>query len=108
MGKKYQNKKHLAWIHEFQCVLHRKGHCHYQVQAHHLMKPWRGFRGMGMKATDHNLIPLCQRCHMELHKRGDEFAFFREQTGNHLYGQEMSKAYWMISPFNDDEERPSE
>jgi len=57
---------------------------------------------MGLKATDVNVIPLCHRCHFELHQRGDELAFFREQKGDQLYGQEMAKAYWTISPFNDD------
>lgn len=102
--KRYDNKKHLAWVHQFPCALRVKRDCLGSIQAHHLLRPWDGVRGMGLKATDRNLIPLCQRHHIMLHKRGDELSFFEEQMGDTDYGRKTAKAYWEQSPHNDDEE----
>ena len=79
--------------------------CFGPVQAHHLLKPWTGSRGMGMKSNDKNVIPLCMRHHMMLHKRGDEIAFFQEMIGCEGHGKATAEAIWRISPFgeNDDE-----
>lgn len=57
---------------------------------------------MGMKASDRNVIPLCLRHHIMLHKRGDELAFFHEMTGNENHGKEMAKFYWENSPHRED------
>ena len=102
--KRYVNKKHMDWIHSFPCCLTAQGDCLGAVQAHHLMKPWDGVRGMGLKATDRNLIPLRQRHHILLHKRGNELAFFEETTGFADYGKVTAQRYWKQSPHNDDGE----
>lgn len=99
--KRYANKKHMDWIHGFPCCLQSNRDCLGAVQAHHLMKPWDGVRGMGLKATDRNLIPLCQRHHIMLHKRGNELAFFEEQTGDSDYGKVTARRYWERSPYNE-------
>ena len=99
--KRYVNKKHMDWIHSFPCCLTAQGDCLGAVQAHHLMKPWDGVRGMGLKATDRNLIPLCQRHHIMLHKRGDEIKYFEEITGNGDFGKIIAQQYWEKSPHND-------
>ena len=102
--QRYANKEHLAWVHQFPCCLKVNGDCLGSVQAHHLLKPWDGVRGMGLKATDRNLIPLCQRHHIMLHKRGNEIKFFEEITGNGDFGKIIAKQYWDRSPHNHDEE----
>ena len=103
-SKRYENKQHLDWIHQFKCCLQKYDahHCTHEIQAHHLLKPWHGFRGMGLKANDRNLIPLCFAHHNELHQTGNEKKFFERWTHNEDYGQEIAKAYWLISPFNKD------
>ena len=105
-SKRYENRQHLEWVHHFRCCLHKfdkSKYCYNQeVQVHHLMKPWNGHRGMGLKANDRNLIPLCFAHHNELHQHGNEKKFFAEKTGDESYGQEVAKAYWLISPYNKD------
>ncbi len=104
MPKRYTNKKHLSWVHQFECCLQSNGDCFGPVQAHHLLRPWQGVRGMGLKATDRNLIPLCQSHHSMLHNRGDEQAFFEEQVGDSDFGKTTAESIWSISPYNDDGE----
>jgi len=66
--------------------------CGGEVQAHHLLKPWRGERGMGMKASDDNVIPLCQYHHSVLHDRvGNEFKFFVKYGRKETFGQELAR-----------------
>ena len=100
--KRYANKKHMDWIHIHPCCLNAAGDCLGAVQAHHLLKPWDGVRGMGLKANDKNLIPICQRHHIMLHKRGNELAFFQEMAGFADYGKVTAQRYWTRSPYNDD------
>ena len=109
MAKRYANKEHLSWVHEFRCCLSTfdteaspvRPKCNGYVQAHHLMRPWNGYRGMGLKANDKNLIPLCMAHHNALHARGDELAYFEEITGNSDFGKSVAESLWRISPFNE-------
>ncbi len=100
MSRQYKNKKHLDWVHGLKCSLAGNRDCLGPLQAHHLLKPWEGFRGMGMKASDRNVIPLCLRHHIMLHKRGNELAFFQEMTGDEEYGQKEARYLWHKSPHN--------
>lgn len=110
MGKRYENKRHMAWVHEFKCCLATynptpdplRPVCNGYVQAHHLLKPWDGQRGMGMKANDKNLIPLCMAHHNALHARGNELKFFEEATGDEGFGKMIAESIWVLSPYNDD------
>ena len=58
---------------------------------------------MGMKANDKNIIPLCLRHHIMLHKRGNEPAFFNDMVGNPDHGKVIAQQYWLESPYNDDD-----
>lgn len=102
--KRYENKKHMDYIHMLPCCLKVTGACFGVIQAHHLLRPWDGTRGMSLKASDRNLIPLCQRHHIMLHKRGNELAFFEETSGYADYGKVVAQRHWKKSPHNDDEE----
>ena len=101
--KRYVNKKHMDWMHSFPCCLTVQGDCLGAVQAHHLMKPWDGVRGMGMKASDKNVIPLCLRHHIMLHKTGSELSFFTAMTNDPEYGKSVAEECWSASPYNEDE-----
>ena len=96
--KKYENKKHLNWIHSFECSLSNL-ECNDSIQAHHLLRPWRGFRGVGIKAGDENLIPLCEFHHRKLHEHGDEENYFKLKTGSETFGREEAQRFWLKSPF---------
>lgn len=58
-------------------------------QAHHLLRA--GIRGMGMKSEDKHAVPLCKKCHDDLHRMGDEYTYFALQ-GVDAY--EWSKNQW--------------
>ena len=93
MTKKYENSKHLAWIRTLPCLIQKAGYYTHSnsIQAHHLLKPWDGVRGLSLKANDKNAIPLCVMHHSELHiKYGDEFKFFENYGLPKTYGQELS------------------
>ena len=50
-----RNKKHLQVVAgKFHCLLWNvaKHECNGNIQAHHLLKPYEGSRGVGMKAGD--------------------------------------------------------
>ena len=89
--KAFRSKKHLKEVSEMPCCVNDFS-CGGEVQAHHLLKPWRGERGMGMKASDDNVIPLCQYHHSVLHDRvGNEFKFFVKYGRKETFGQELAR-----------------
>ena len=89
--KAFRSKKHLKEVSEMPCCINDFS-CNGEVQAHHLLKPWRGARGMGMKASDDNVIPLCQYHHSVLHDRsGNEFKFFVKYGRKETFGQELAR-----------------
>ena len=96
MARRYENKKHLAWVRQHPCLMCPAS----PSDAHHLMKPWSGYRGMGMKAGDENVIPLCHAHHMQLHDfQGSEFKFFGMVFGDEDFGQTTARSLWLRSPY---------
>ena len=78
-NKRYKDKNYLKWITTLPCILTKAGYYTHSdvIQAHHLLKPDSGHRGIGLKAHDHEVIPLCTHHHHLLHtKFGDEHKFF--------------------------------
>jgi hypothetical protein len=96
--KRYANKKHLGWIHDHECIMSKWGVCGGGIQAHHLMRPWSGHRGTGLKANDRNLVPLCHAHHTKLHFVGDEDLFFEHNTGHPDFGRRRAQRLWLESP----------
>jgi hypothetical protein len=47
-------------------------------------------------------MPLCSGCHRELHRRGDEDAFFLEVTGYAEFGRVWSRKIWEDSPYHEE------
>ena len=86
-----KSKKLLAWVREMACCVQDLS-CNGPIEAHHLMKPWVDGRGMGMKATDKNVVPLCAFHHRQMHtKYGDEFKFFAAHFRPESYGQLLAE-----------------
>ena len=114
MGKRYSNKKHLEWVSELDCAISdhynrlyingtapkEKPICSHEVQAHHLLKPFFSSRGMGLRAGDKDVIPLCFKHHSELHRNGNELKFFEQLVSNSRFGMVTAKQLWEESPYN--------
>tara|TARA_Y100000114_G_C11714132_1_gene305043 strand:+ start:567 stop:941 length:375 start_codon:yes stop_codon:yes gene_type:complete len=118
MSKRYINKKHLKWVHSLECTIYSyfkseemMGNsyitnslcCYGVIQAHHLLKPHFSSRAMSMKAGDKDVIPLCMKCHTELHKTGNELKFFYNKTNNENYGKQKAIQTWLSSPYYEKE-----
>ena len=57
-----RNKEYLKWIAGLGCII-----CQAPAVAHH-----QGKRGMGIKASDFDTIPLCHIHHQEIHQHGSK------------------------------------
>ncbi len=84
----------MEQVAEMRCSVYALS-CQGMTQVHHLLKPWIGSRGMGLRADDRNVIPLCQFHHQQLHDvYGDEFKFFEAHFLPATYGQELAEELW--------------
>ena len=94
------SKDHLALVRKCPCCVDRiyTGN----VQAHHLMI--REHRGVGMKAPDRFVIPLCQPCHEALHQRGSRMHVDLLKLWG-IDGERLAAALWFISQTSKDKER---
>ena len=95
-SRNYKNAKHLAFVRTLPCAV-ESHECFGSVEAHHLMKPWRGWRGMAMKSGDMNVIPLCHGHHMLLHDL-TEIKFFNFMGHPDDFGKNLARSLWMRSP----------
>ena len=105
MAKRYVNRKHLEWVASLPCILCKAGFYSHSkhVQAHHLLKPYKGTRGMSRRAGDENVIPLCFHHHSQLHtKFGNEFSFFQSYGLQKDYGQKWAKKLFEQKSFEGD------
>ena len=68
-----RNKAHLALVASQPCLLCQKGPC----DAHHLKMAQP--RSLGRKVSDQFTVPLCRRHHRELHRHGNERAWWQNQ-----------------------------
>jgi len=60
-------------------------------------------RGTGMKASDHNAVPLCPQHHRALHDHGGEKEWFKLTKGEAAYGKRIAMRLWYRSPAYKDE-----
>tara|TARA_Y100000114_G_C11752502_1_gene325119 strand:- start:1988 stop:2293 length:306 start_codon:yes stop_codon:yes gene_type:complete len=89
-----QNKAHLQRISEYRCCIWDLS-CDGMTQVHHLLKPWSGQRGMGMRSDDKNVIPLCSFHHHQLHnKYGNEEKFFQAHFKPADFGRVLAQELW--------------
>lgn len=99
-NKRYTNRHHLEFVARCDCTLknyaHREDRCQGGIQAHHLLKPYDGSRGLGMRANDRNVIPLCFKHHQELHDRlGTEANLFKKYGLAEDYGKRYAEALFV-------------
>ena len=91
---RFKSKEHLNWVRQLGCSVQSR-ECNGPIQAHHLMKPWDGERGMGMKANDKNVVPLCFFHHHVLHTQfGDEYKFFESYVDDSEYGKKLAQTLY--------------
>lgn len=66
-----RNQKHLEFVRSKRCMT-----CFSlpQNHAHHLLTP--NERGTGIKNGDNWAVPLCHKCHTDLHNTGSEIKYF--------------------------------
>lgn len=98
MTKRYVNKLHLSWIHNQRCIV-GDDKCQSPLQAHHLLKPFDGIKGMGRKSNDKNLVPLCLYHHTELHTMGSETKFSQKYFGDSESLKVLAQQFWLKSPY---------
>ena len=98
MKKRFVDKEHLKSVANMQCCLKTFGiaeDCNGVTQAHHLLKPYDGTRGMGMKSNDKNVIPLCRHHHTLLHtKYGSEKSFFKAYGLQEDFGKQIAESLY--------------
>ena len=96
--KRFEDKVHLQFVASMQCcfkTMNISQNCKGPTQAHHLLRPWDGVRGMGMKSSDRNVIPLCMYHHGLLHtKYGSEKAFFEAYGLTENIGKILARNLW--------------
>lgn len=93
----FRDQKHLAYVRSLPCTICKAGFIshHRIVQAHHLLKPWIGTRGMSLKADDRNAIPLCLHHHHLLHSKfGSEKALFENYGMKSDFGKKYAQELW--------------
>lgn len=95
--RRFEDKDHVNFVRTQKCCICQAGFytAHPIVQAHHLLKPWIGARGMSLRADDRNCIPLCLHHHAKLHtKYGSEAAFFKAYGLSEDYGKKLAQSLW--------------
>ena len=87
--KRLHDRKHLDYVAEKPCCC-----CGgFPVEVHHLLKA-DPKRGMGRKAGDNFVVPLCPFCHRMVHNHGNETLIF-EQYG--VDGPKLAAELWSES-----------
>ena len=94
--KAIKSRKHLEFVVSFRCVLMGLSPCFGDVQAHHLLKPYYGHRGVGMRASDNNTVPLCFKHHAGLHKHGNEDDYWQSMNLGKEFGRTTAKKLWEL------------
>jgi len=113
--KRFEDKNHLEMVANMQCMMRtfgasksEIGGCSGPTQAHHLLRPYDGIRGMGMRSNDKNVIPLCQNHHTLLHtKYGSEKAFFTAYGMPEDMGKKIAESLYITnSPMKTTDDSP--
>ena len=72
-AKRASHPAHLILVRQMPCIVCMEDRSDSHRAAHHLL---RGVvRGMGRKAADNEVIPLCAACHSEVHLDGNELDY---------------------------------
>ena len=105
--ERIKSEEHLTYIRSLNCTAY-SSICNGGIQAHHLLSPWIGSRGMGMKADDRNVIPLCAYHHGILHTQyGSEKSFFAVHARGPNFAKNVAQSLWTDSPSKEREKERS-
>src|SRR6202165_5506173 len=80
-----RNKAHLAFVAAQPCLICRRSPC----DAHHLK--FAQTRSLGRKVSDEFTVPLCREHHHELHRHGNEMAWWANLQ---IAPLEMARRLW--------------
>lgn len=87
-----RSKAHLAFVAAQSCLICQRTPC----DAHHLR--FAQPRALGRKVSDEFTVPLCRDHHHELHRHGNEAAWWANLK---LTPLETAKELWLTSPVHD-------
>jgi hypothetical protein len=87
-----RSKAHLAFVAAQPCLICQRTPC----DAHHLK--FAQPRALGRKVSDEFTVPLCRDHHDELHRHGNEAAWWANLK---LTPLEVAKELWLTSPVHD-------
>jgi hypothetical protein len=87
-----RSKAHLAFVAAQPCLICQRTPC----DAHHLR--FAQPRALGRKVSDEFTVPLCRDHHHELHRHGNEAAWWANLK---LTPLETAKELWLTSPVHD-------
>jgi hypothetical protein len=93
-----RSKAHLAYVRAQACVVCQRQPC----DAHHLK--FAQTRAMGRKVSDEFTVPMCREHHTELHRSGDEMAWWANLR---ILALEVAKDLWLSSPIHNTPALPS-
>lgn len=85
---RHRNKAHLAFVGAQPCLVCRRSPC----DAHHLK--FAQPRSLGRKVSDAFTVPLCRDHHLELHRHGNEIAWW---TNLQISPTEAAKELWQTT-----------
>jgi hypothetical protein len=92
---RHRNKAHLAYVGAQPCLVCERSPC----DAHHLKfaKP----RSLGRKVSDEFTVPLCRQHHIDLHRHGNEKAWW---TNLQIAPMETANELWAATLLRTDQE----
>jgi hypothetical protein len=86
-----RNKAHLAFVAEQPCLICKRSPC----DAHHLK--FAQPNTLGRKVSDEFTVPLCRNHHTDLHRQGNEMAWWADM---HVTPTEVARELWQSSPIH--------
>jgi hypothetical protein len=91
---RHRNKAHLAFVRAQPCLVCRRSPC----DAHHLK--FAQPRSLGRKVSDEFTVPLCRDHHLDLHRYGNETAWWANLQ---IVPMEAAKDLWQTTLLDSDQ-----
>ena len=88
---RHRNKAHLAYVAEQPCLICKRSPC----DAHHLK--FAQPNTLGRKVSDEFTVPLCRHHHHDLHRGGNEMAWWANMN---IAPTEIARELWQSSPIH--------
>jgi hypothetical protein len=86
-----RSKAHLAYVRAQPCVVCQRRPC----DAHHLK--FAQTKALGRKVSDEFTVPMCREHHNDLHRHGNEMAWWANLRISPL---EIARDFWQTSPMH--------